>query len=561
MQPDHPGRPGLRDRDDRSVPDQRPALLRAAPDADPRRVPLRERRRVLRGAPPYLWSASFPSYDPFVRSYIQVLGEQGWFEGEATIGVVAAESEINHRAVDDVATRCSRTTASTPEVAWVDTTDTGTLFRAHAGRGHLPQQGHRPGHVPRRLPAGVGLRHRRRPQDGFTPDYAISSFDNPSFFVNNPDTIPPDTMNGMVGIGFHPPQDVPDSVYPFPTGEAETECVDIYADGRDHFETRENARVALPYCDAARLLKLGADGSASGNLNAAAWAKAIDPRRQRVPHRVRVPRRAGRRPARRRGRLPGAALRRGLRLLRVRGRGVAASMTSEAPALSCAGIRASYGPVQVLFDAGLTVGAGRDGRAARPQRRRQDHAAEVIGGLLKPAPGTVTLGGDDITRRRDPQAGRARALPGRRAGRVPLADRRREPAMHGYAQRRQALDPRRRRGRARGLPAPARAPQPAGVHPLRRRAADARARQGDRGRAEGARHRRVLARPRAGRRRRAAGDGPPAQRARHRGPRSSSSRSTSRSRSSTASTSWRRARSSPRTRRPSWPPTRTWCGR
>ena len=100
-------------------------------------------------------------------------------------------------------------------------------------------------------------------QDGFAPRYAISSFDNPSFFVNNPDTIPADTMDGMVGIGFHPPQDVPDSELPFPTGDAETECVDIYADAGITFESRETARVALPYCDAVRLLKLGADGMAT----------------------------------------------------------------------------------------------------------------------------------------------------------------------------------------------------------------------------------------------------------------------------------------------------------
>lgn len=227
---------------------------------------------------PYLWSASFPAYDPFVHSYIKVLGEQGWFDGEDSVGVVAAESEINHRAIENVAVPLFEDHGVQPEVAWVDTTDTGTLFMG------LEQAAitFRSKGIDRVMFLG-GSRLASvfatvaGSQDGFEPRYAISSFDNPSFFVNNPDTIPPETMAGMIGIGFHPPQDVPDSDYPFPTGEAETECVGIYAAAGITFETRENARIALPYCDAARLLMLGADGIADGDaLNAAAWAKVVD---------------------------------------------------------------------------------------------------------------------------------------------------------------------------------------------------------------------------------------------------------------------------------------------
>ena len=108
----------------------------------------------------------------------------------------------------------------------------------------------------------------------FTATYAISSFDNPSFFVNNPDTIPPATMEGMVGVGFNPAQDVPDSAAtPFPTGKAEKECLEIYEAAGITFDSREAARVALPYCDAARLLKLAGD-EVDGDLNAATWGEA-----------------------------------------------------------------------------------------------------------------------------------------------------------------------------------------------------------------------------------------------------------------------------------------------
>ncbi|MFI5429800.1 hypothetical protein [Aeromicrobium sp. UC242_57] len=109
----------------------------------------------------------------------------------------------------------------------------------------------------------------------FNATYAISSFDNPSFFVNNPDTVPSNTMDGMVGIGFHPPQDVPDKEMSFPSGDAEKECLEIYSEADISFKTRESARVAFPYCDAVRLLKLGAD-EASGDLSATTWGEAVD---------------------------------------------------------------------------------------------------------------------------------------------------------------------------------------------------------------------------------------------------------------------------------------------
>lgn len=225
---------------------------------------------------PYLWTASFPEYGAFVRSYVKVLDEQGFLEGQEGVGVVAADSPVNRDVIDSLAVPLFKDHGVEPEVAWIDTTDTGTLFQS------LEQAAitFRSKGIERVVFLG-GSRMASvfatiaGSQDGFKPRYAISSFDNPSFFVNNPGTIPADTMNGMVGIGFHPPQDVPDDQLAFPTGDAETECIGIYGDAGITFESRESARVALPYCDATRLLKLGADGI-DGHLNAAAWAQAVD---------------------------------------------------------------------------------------------------------------------------------------------------------------------------------------------------------------------------------------------------------------------------------------------
>jgi len=70
---------------------------------------------------------------------------------------------------------------------------------------------------------------------------------------------------------------------------------------------------------------------------------------------------------------------------------------SDAPALSCAGIRASYGQMQVLFDAGLVVEQGEMVALMGPNGVGKSTLLKVIGGLLKPDAGTVTIGGVDVT--------------------------------------------------------------------------------------------------------------------------------------------------------------------
>lgn len=73
------------------------------------------------------------------------------------------------------------------------------------------------------------------------------------------------------------------------------------------------------------------------------------------------------------------------------------SDVAGAPALSCSGIRASYGPVQVLFDAGLRVDEGEMVALLGPNGVGKSTLLKVIGGLLRPDAGTVHLGGVDVT--------------------------------------------------------------------------------------------------------------------------------------------------------------------
>ena len=69
-----------------------------------------------------------------------------------------------------------------------------------------------------------------------------------------------------------------------------------------------------------------------------------------------------------------------------------------APALVVDGISCSYGQVQVLFDAGLTVGEGEMVALLGPNGVGKSTLLKVIGGLLRPHAGTVHLGGVDVTR-------------------------------------------------------------------------------------------------------------------------------------------------------------------
>ncbi|KHL15795.1 ABC-type branched-subunit amino acid transport system substrate-binding protein [Mumia flava] len=224
---------------------------------------------------PYLWSASYPSYDGFVEAYVATLAEQGFFDGREEVGVVAADNPINRATMEELAIPLLSDAGVRAEVAWVDTTDQGSLF-----------QGNEQGAVTFRT-AGIdrvmflgGARLASifatvASSQSFEAQYSISTFDNPAFFVNNPDTIPPGVMDGMVGVGFAPSQEVADDALAFPDSEAEQRCVDIYGESGITFSSREAARVALPYCDAALLLQAGAI-DLSGDLNASAWGAAVE---------------------------------------------------------------------------------------------------------------------------------------------------------------------------------------------------------------------------------------------------------------------------------------------
>ena len=96
-------------------------------------------------------------------------------------------------------------------------------------------------------------------------------------------------------------------------------------------------------------------------------------------------------------------------------------------------------------------GAGRDGGAGRPLRRRQDHGAATAAALLRPASRAGALDGVDI-RALDPADAARAARPGA-AGPGHLQRRRLREYPLRPARRDRCRDPRRRRG-GRGGPIP-----------------------------------------------------------------------------------------------------------
>ena len=190
--------------------------------------------------------------------------------------------------------------------------------------------------------------------------------------------------------------------------------------------------------------------------------------------------------------------------------------------LSLRSVDVAYGQVQVLFGVSLELRRRRDDRAARHERRRQvDRAARDLG------PGRARTRQHQPRGHRHQRHGPAHDRPegrdpgARRAGRLPVADRRREPqgrAVDAPARPRVREDG--HRGGARPLPGAAEPHERPGRAALGWSAADARARDGVPRQARRPHDRRAVARSRAARGRAAPRGRAPVPRAgRHRDPR------------------------------------------
>ncbi|MDD9370235.1 MAG: ABC transporter substrate-binding protein [Acidimicrobiales bacterium] len=225
---------------------------------------------------PYLWSASFPSYDDWARSLVTALVAADRVSG-SRIGVVLADTPTDHRVLDDVLTpSLQEGGAATVVPAPIDTTDIGTLnvglqqaivtFRSQGVDQVLFLGGARL--APFFLTAAS--------VQEFHSDLALTTFDNPEFIIKNPESVAQGSVPGSIGVGFQPGQDVFDDVLPVPFSDAETTCLDWLAAGGVTFPSRAESRTAILYCDAVRLLQAGAEGLGEPDaLDAEGWAASV----------------------------------------------------------------------------------------------------------------------------------------------------------------------------------------------------------------------------------------------------------------------------------------------
>ncbi|MFD0524988.1 ATP-binding cassette domain-containing protein [Paractinoplanes durhamensis] len=306
--------------------------------------------------------------------------------------MVAADTPANRAVYAKSVTPALAAAGVTGTVNWIDTTDLGTL-NTGLSQAAVNFRGKKIDRVfffggariaPFFMTSAVA--------QNFTARYGISTFDSPSFMVANPDTIPPAALKGMVGVGFAPGYDVPDSQLPFPSTAAEKNCLGIYSAAGITFKARENARVAFTYCDAALLLQTAAKDLP--DLTADAWGRAA----QALGTSFATATGFG-------GSLQagGNAAASGYRVLKFSDAcscftysGEVTPLASE-PVLEVAGLSGGYGTIQVLFGIDLTVGPGETVALCGPNGVGKSTLVRMIAGLTRPSTGRITLHGNDIT--------------------------------------------------------------------------------------------------------------------------------------------------------------------
>jgi len=216
---------------------------------------------------PYLWQPSFPEYGELLAGLVDGLDRSEFFT-DATPAVVGIDSPANRRIFDErVKPALAGIGVEPVEVRWIDGSSSATLqagqdqavlsFKAKAVDRLVVVGGQRL--------AAFMMETGKKQQ--FQPRFALTTWDNPEFAINNY----PDQVLGSEGVSVIPAFDqVPESDLPFPSGPGENFCLDVLAKAGQTFKDRQNARVAFLYCDATYLLGRGFAG-VTGELTAEAF--------------------------------------------------------------------------------------------------------------------------------------------------------------------------------------------------------------------------------------------------------------------------------------------------
>ena len=228
---------------------------------------------------PYLWAPDAPELGAFVRAQVQSLATRGWF-GTKGVAIVAPDAVVSRRVVNDVVVpELTKVGVTRTTQAFIDASNIGTLGQSTANAlTSARSQG-----VDRIFVVGgariLGIMISDVAASGLHVNYAMSTFDLPSFVVDNPTFIVDGVTQGMAGLGYAPGEDqrLSTDVFPDPSRGNEVLCKRIVDDAGANPPQpyRENYQAVFGYCDATLMLKAALDKVPRGTVTPNAFRDAV----------------------------------------------------------------------------------------------------------------------------------------------------------------------------------------------------------------------------------------------------------------------------------------------
>jgi ABC-type branched-subunit amino acid transport system substrate-binding protein len=214
---------------------------------------------------PYLWSPTHPEYAGFMKAQLEAMNTAGFFTGNTGVSIVTSDDEVSRRTTETVVKPYLTELGVTRFIAnFVDSTNISTLGQTSdaaiaAGR---------TGGYDRVIVVGgarieaVALSSQEAVN--YPSRWSVSTYDNPFFTENNPESITTSLRLGMTGLGYQPAQDVSSTQpppFPDPTNANQVLCTQIVnaAGATPPDNARTNWKNVLQYCDAAFFLKAALD--------------------------------------------------------------------------------------------------------------------------------------------------------------------------------------------------------------------------------------------------------------------------------------------------------------
>lgn len=234
-------------------------------------------------AKPYVWVPGLPSQEGGYAAYAEGLASQGYFTKDGKLGILAHDAPDTLNAFKTVVQprlagygysggkveyfAVKRPEGQADNGRWAQEIQGAMLKFKERGVDRVMFMA--PG-------AGVPILFMQQAQgQGYRPLYGLSSYDSPAFLLQK--AVPATQLAGSMGSGFVPIVDSdPSRSDPFPTGQGETQCVDVMKERGITFGTRGEAYSAMYLCDGAFMLAAAGKPYTGKPLTAEGWAAAAD---------------------------------------------------------------------------------------------------------------------------------------------------------------------------------------------------------------------------------------------------------------------------------------------